>query len=68
MQIQFMGPEDPMEEGMATKSSILTWRISEREEPGRLLSVYCVAKELNVTEAIWHSRAYFSAHKQSCFI
>ena len=30
------GSEDPLEEGMATHSSILAWRISWIEEPGRL--------------------------------
>ena len=28
--------EDPLEEGMATHSSVLTWRIPWTEEPGRL--------------------------------
>ena len=27
MQVWFMGREDPLEEGMATHSSILAWRI-----------------------------------------
>ena len=27
MQVQSMGGEDPLEEGMATRSSILAWRI-----------------------------------------
>ena len=26
-QVQFLGQEDPLEEGMATHSSILAWRI-----------------------------------------
>ena len=30
------GQEDPQEEGMATHSSILAWRIPCTEEPGRL--------------------------------
>ena len=30
--------EDPLEEGMATHSSILAWRIPWTEEPGRLQS------------------------------
>jgi len=30
------GREDPLEEGMATHSSILTWRITWTEEPGGL--------------------------------
>ena len=35
MQVQSLGWEDPLEEGMATHSSILSWRISWTEEPGR---------------------------------
>ena len=34
--VQFLGWEDPQEEGMATHSSILAWRIPWREEPGGL--------------------------------
>ena len=34
----FPGQEDPLEEGMATHSSILAWRIPWTEEPGRLQS------------------------------
>ena len=35
-QVQSPGQEDPLEEGMATHSSILAWRIPWTEEPGRL--------------------------------
>ena len=38
MQVQSLGWEDPLEEGMATHSSILAWRIARTEEPGRLQS------------------------------
>ena len=38
-QIQSLGREDPLEKGMATYSSILAWRISWTEEPGRLQSM-----------------------------
>ena len=31
-----LGQEDPLEEGMATHSSILAWRVPWTEEPGRL--------------------------------
>ena len=31
--------EDPLEEGMATHSSILPWRIPGTEEPGGLQSI-----------------------------
>ena len=36
--------EDPLEEGMATHSTILAWRIPWTEEPGGLPSVHGVAK------------------------
>ena len=38
MQVRFLGREDPLEEGMATHSSILAWRIPWTEELGRLWS------------------------------
>ena len=34
-----LGREDPLEKGMTTHSSILTWRISWTEEPGGLQSM-----------------------------
>ena len=34
-----LGWEDPLEKGMATHSSILAWRITWTEEPGRLQSI-----------------------------
>ena len=34
--VQFLGGEDPLEEGMATHSSILAWEIPWTEEPGGL--------------------------------
>ena len=36
MQVRSLGWEDPLEEGMATHSSILDWRILWTEEPGGL--------------------------------
>ena len=33
-----LGGEDPLEEGMATHSSILAWKIPLTEEPGGLQS------------------------------
>ena len=36
MRVWSQGGEDPLEEGMATHSSILAWRIPWTEEPGRL--------------------------------
>ena len=37
--VQSLGQEDPLEEGMATYSSILAWRIPWTEEPGGLQSM-----------------------------
>ena len=37
--VRSLGWEDPLEEGMATYSSILAWRIPWREEPGGLQSM-----------------------------
>ena len=37
--VQSLGQEDPLEEGTATNSSILDWRIPRTEEPGRLQSM-----------------------------
>ena len=34
-----LGSEDPLEEGMATHSSVLAWRIPWTEEPGGLQSL-----------------------------
>ena len=39
MQVQFLGQEDPLEEGMTTHSSILAWKITWTKEPGGLQSI-----------------------------
>ena len=39
IQVQFLVWEDPLEEGMATHSGILPWKIPWTEETGRLLSL-----------------------------
>ena len=48
-QFRSLGQEDPLEEGMATHSCILAWRISWTEEPDGLQSID--HKELDITEA-----------------
>ena len=37
--VSIPGQEDPLEEGMATHSSVLAWRIPWTEEPGGLQSM-----------------------------
>ena len=39
MQVQSLGGEDPLEEEMATHSSILAWKIPWTEESGELQSM-----------------------------
>ena len=39
MQVQSLGWEDPLEDEMATHSSILAWEIPWTEKPGRLQSL-----------------------------
>ena len=47
-QFQSLSWEDPLEEGMATHSSILAWKILWTEEPGHSPRGH---KESNMTEA-----------------
>ena len=42
--VQALGQEDPLEQAMATHSSVLGWRIPRTEEPGGLPTVHGVAK------------------------
>ena len=51
--VQFLGWEDPLEEGTSIHSSILAWRILWTEEPGRLQSLG--GKKLDMTEATEYS-------------
>ena len=59
IRVQFPGREDPLEEGTATHSSILAWRIPWSEEPAGLQSIGC--KESDTTEATEH-RTYEMIH------
>ena len=45
--VRSLGWEDPLEEGMATHSSLLAWRIPQAEEPGGLQSIGCHRVEHN---------------------
>ena len=48
IQVWSLDQEDPLEEGMAARSTILAWRILCTEEPGRCSPWY--HKELVTTE------------------
>ena len=67
--VQTLGQEDPLEEVMATFSSILAWRILWTEEPGRLQSMAlqsvghnwnyleCMLRVMQIAESrIWDSQ------------
>ena len=63
MRVPSLGREDPLQEGMATHSSILAWRIPWTEEPGGLQS----QKELG-TQLKLHSSSSSQlppAHKEA---
>ena len=49
MQVQSLSWEDPLEEGMATHSSILALRIPWTEEPDWQATVHWVKKESDTT-------------------
>jgi len=51
-----MGREDPLENEMATQSSILAWRIPWTEEPGGLQSMGC--KRVGHDLATKHTNTY----------
>ena len=51
-EVQSLGWKYPLEEGMATHSSTLAWRISWAEKPGGLHTVHVVAEELEMTEQL----------------
>jgi len=65
-EVRSLGGEDPLEEGMATHSSILAWRIPWTEEPGRLQSIGCPLMQLS-THTNTHTHTldytYFPAPK-----
>ena len=50
--VQSLGWEDSLEEGMATHSSILAWRIPWTEEPVGLQSMGSCVQELDMTERV----------------
>ena len=54
--VRSLGWEDPLVEGMATHSGILSWRIPWTEEPGGLQSMDC--KESHMTEQLPHTHTF----------
>ena len=66
MQVPSLGNEGPLEEGMATHSSIPAWKIPWTEEPGGLQSMGPKAwgcKELDMTEGQTPSLLHAHNHR-----
>ena len=61
IRVQSLYLEDPLEEGMATHSSILAWRISWTAEPSRLL-VHGVARD-TTERACTHTHTHPHTHR-----
>ena len=63
IRVQSLGCEDPLEEGLATHSSILAWRIPWTEEPGGLWSTGSqrVRHDLATEHACTHQGPYQEA-------
>ena len=55
-QVQSLGLEYPLEEGIATHSGILAWSIPGTEEPGRLPSIG--SQRIGMTKATEHERTH----------
>ena len=64
MWVQFLGQEDTLEEGMATHSSILVWRIPWTEEPEGFQSIgsHRVGHDLAFT----HAESNYAHRKSTC--
>ena len=61
LQFQSLGLEDPLEEGMATHSSVLVWRIPWTEKPGRLQSI-----ESQRVRHDWNDLAHTPTQTSAC--
>ena len=59
MRVQSLGQEDPLEDSMATHSSILAWRIPWTEKRS-LVGYSCIIKQLSIT--IWIHRIHHSSN------
>ena len=66
MQVLPLGQEDPLEDEMATYSSILAWRIPGREEPDGLQSIG--SQSLDMTESTEHAREVVTPPTKKWFL
>ena len=57
-QVRFLGQEDPLEKEMATRSSILAWRIPWTEDPGRLQSTGVTKSQTRLSDSHTHTHTH----------
>ena len=72
MGVQSLGQEDPLEESVATHSSVLACRLSGSEEPGRLQSMGSQSPTRLHTHTHTHThartRTHTHTHTRMCLI
>ena len=66
MRVQSLGWEDPLEEGMATHSSILAWRIPMDRGTWWAYSPQG-RKELDMTDATQHKHSCICKCRKKCY-
>ena len=57
--VRSLGQKDPLEESMATHSSILAWRIPWTEEPGRLPTDRVAKSWTPLRQLSMHAQQYY---------
>ena len=65
--VQSLGQEDPLEEEMATHSSILAWKIPWTEEPGGLQSMGVTKNQTQMSERAQDNLLYKNTFIFTCF-
>ena len=66
--VQSLGWEDPLEEGMATHSSIVAWEIPWTEKPGGLWSMGAQRVGHDGVSAHYHRKAAARSTEQSVWM
>ena len=67
MRVRSLGWKDPLEEGMATHSSILVWRIPWTEQPVRLQSMGSQKNQTQLIKKQWQLHTRVQGNRQDKF-
>ena len=65
MQVPSLGWEDPLEESVATHSSLLAWRIPWTEEPGGLQSMWVTKSQTRLKQLSTHTHTHHELKKKN---